>query len=291
MKTFKSAIILFIVTLFLANCQNDEFVNNQKVEKTINYDDYLADIQVINGITNQTIYNFIYQKKQLNKGHEPSNQNTVFNTIFQSIEDGNLQVLNDLELSSYNEFTSFNHKEVGLLTIDDINLPAEAVSYFKELYKFQRNDDFNGIFSLLDQFKKEKENPNLLSLIGVFNVIESNKDAFFYQNRGDRSCNGNIKSLIKSTIKGAAIGAITGGLLGSWLGPVGTLAGVVGGAIKGAVYGGLAEVAYQAIECAIKESSLEEAPQDLIIEIDEKIKSLPSDITFDIIFNYNELIP
>lgn len=251
----KNAIILFIVALFLANCQNDEAISNQKIESVINYDDYLTDLKTTTNLTKKITFDIISSKKLLNKRDKEVVSQPIFKSIFKSLEETNFRVLNDMNFNSYNEYKI---KNLGNTTIDDINLPEKAVIYFKKLYVLQKNDNFNGILDLLKEFKKEKNNPDLLSLIGVFSVIELNQDNLLYQGRGgDRSCKGKIKPLIRSAIKGAVIGAISGALYGSWLGPFGTLAGAIGGAIQGGSIGGVGEIAVQAMECALDSSYLQ----------------------------------
>lgn len=241
----KNALILFILALFLANCHNDEISNDKEIKSVKNYDDYLVDISKVMSLTNEISFNIISSGKQLKKGRKLVSE-PIFKTVFTTIEETTPQTQEYININGFDKFNQFKVKDIPNITIDDIKLPKKAVLYLKKLYVLQKNDDFDGIFSLLEEFKKEKNNQDLLSLTSVFSVIELNKINSINRNKGNRVCVSDFKSVIKSAVKGAVIGALGG----SWLGPAGTIAGTIGGAVQGGVYGSVGEIGYQAIICA-----------------------------------------
>ena len=147
-----------------------------------------------------------------------------------------------LDLEFYNQMTS--QPLDNTLSIRDLGLSRKATSYFSRLEYLNANGDYEGMVSLLDQYKAEYgSDPHLESLVGVFSTIELYKDEL----RGTRGCEGSGSSLAGAAVSGAITGAIWGFKIGSWFGPAGTAAGAIGGAIAGAVVSSIVNIGGQVL--------------------------------------------
>lgn len=269
----KNAIILFVVALFLANCQNDETISDPKTKSVINYGDYLANLQTTNALIQENVSQIFSLKGQLKKGKNQfskSEYKSVIETGFNSMETNNNKLTN-MVLKSPNDFKNsfkkFKIEDISNATIDEINLPKKAILYFKKLYFLSKNKDFDGMVLLLNEFKKEKDNPDLLSLIGVFSVIELNNNNLLHARR--TNC-GSAKTVAVAASVGAFAGAMTGAFYGSFLGPAGTALGALGGAIYGGVMTTITSMSTMAILCASAQIvQSPQLPSELQLELDE----------------------
>lgn len=273
MKTIKNAIILFIISLFLANCEKNDTIINPKTESVINYNDYLANLQTTNVLVKKNVTDIYSKKGKLKKGKNQfsnSEYNSIIKSGFQSMEANNNELTNMVLKSPdefKNSFKKFKIEDLSSATIDQINLPKKAILYFKKLYFLSKNKDFDGMVLLLNEFKKEKDNPDLLSLIGVFSVIELNNNKLLQARRAN--C-GSAKTVAVAASVGAFAGAMTGAFYGSFLGPAGTALGALGGAIYGGVMTTVTSMSTMAILCASTQNvQQQQLPSELQLELDE----------------------
>ena len=210
----------------------------------------------------------IYSKKGKNQ-FSNSEYNSIIKSGFQSMEANNNELTNMVLKSPdefKNSFLKFKIEDLSSATIDQINLPKKAILYFKKLYFLSKNKDFDGMVLLLNEFKKEKDNPDLLSLIGVFSVIELNNNNLLQA----RSTNcGSLKTIAVAASVGAFAGAMNGAFFGSFLGPAGTALGALGGAIYGGVMTTITAMSTMAILCASEQNIQQQLPLELQLELDD----------------------
>lgn len=261
------------MSLFLANCQNDEDINNQKTEAIISYDDYLVNLQTTDILIQEYVSTSLSSKKQIKEGQDYFRQ-SVIEIGLQSIQANNVS-LNNMILNTPDDFKdsfkNFRLEDLSIATIEEINLPKRAISYFKKLYFLSKDADFDGMVLLLNEFKKEKDNPDLLSLIGVFSAIELNNNNFLTQAK-DTNCGG-ANAIAAGVVVGTVAGALKGALLGSFLGTAGTVLGALGGAIYGAALTSVTAFSTAALICAAAQrADIISENSTLQIELDENDK-------------------
>lgn len=218
----KIKIKYLIYSLFFAIFMSCDNVNNEVLNsesKQIESEKLLDHFSEINRIKEATIGS-IYSLS-----NNKLSRDEIETNIIKTINKGS-KTVNYSFLIKNNGF--LNKGTAEDLNIEDLNLPEETVFYLNKLKNLNEKQDYQSIIVLMEEFKEDySENPaNLVSLIGVFSVLEIYKDEMVstVKNRG---CSLSGNAVGGAAISGAISGAIWGAKLGSWLGPVGIVWGLL----------------------------------------------------------------
>lgn len=241
MKKIKVLLQVTLVMLLVLSCSKNEEVVSLNEKNNFSY--YVKKSQNVKKISDDAIFEI---KKLSSKGVQLSDSE-VTSLLFDYIEKNDDN--NELYGITYKDYQQINSINPETIALNESGLSTKALSYFTQLENLNKNEDYQGMVTLLDKYKSEYDSdPHLESLASVFSIIELHKNDLLVSKYQNRECISG-SALGGAAISGAISGAIWGFKLGSWLGPAGTALGTLGGAIAGATISTIVSIGVQSVRC------------------------------------------